>query len=65
MYTGVIQVVDHGSGSVLGYLSNTASPSIVYSTFIADALVVTFQTDSTGSGTQLDLSIVVRFSPLS
>jgi len=57
-YTGVIQVIQSGSGSVLGYLSNTASSSIVYSNSIANALVVTFQTDSTGSGTHLDFSIV-------
>jgi len=59
-HTGVVQVLD-SSNNVLGYIAKdlgNAGAQYVYNPSITNALAVTFQTDQTGSGTQLDINAV-------
>lgn len=56
--TGVIQIRNANTGSVLGYISTTSSNSIMALQSTSDgALTVSFDADSTGTSTQLNLGM--------
>lgn len=60
-HTGIIGVLDP-SNNILGYVSEdlgNGGTQYVYDPSLANALVVTFQTDRSGSGTKLDITAVV------
>ena len=61
-YTGVIEVLD-SNNNILGYVSSNLlqGAQAGYDPSLANALVVSFTTDQTGSGTQLDLTATVCF----
>lgn len=61
-HRGVIQVIDGANGTVLGYVSKTSlkRAQLRHRPNIDSALVVTFETDLTGSGTKLNLAMTVR-----
>ena len=61
-YTGVIEILNANNGHVIGYISKNlgnGGTQFVYDPSISNALIVSFQTDGTGDGTQLDISILV------
>ena len=56
-HRGIIKVKSLSDDSVIGYVSKSpiGPAQYRYSTNTGDALIVNFETDSTGSGTQLNL----------
>ena len=58
-HTGVVEVHDASSGAILGYISTDFSYGARYTPILANALAVSFQTDGSGSGSKLDISISV------
>ena len=65
-HSGVIEVLDPNK-NILGYVSKNlgnGGAQYVYDPSLANALTVTFQTGSSGSGSQLDITAVVSFESL-
>jgi hypothetical protein len=60
-HRGVIQVINAANGAVLGYVSNNSMKraQLRHQPSTDSALIVTFDTDSTGSGTGLSLDMKV------
>ena len=61
-HTGVVEVHDASNNNLLGYIAanlGNAGAQYVYDSSVANALIVTFQTDGGGSGTKLDISATV------
>jgi hypothetical protein len=60
---GVIQVIDTINGTVLGCVSKSSlkRAQLRYQPTIDSALIVTFETDLTGSGTNLNIVMTVCF----
>ena len=61
VHTGIIEVLDAESDELLGYVARELSYGVefAYDPSISNALHITFQTDGTGDGTQLDISTLV------
>ena len=66
-HRGVIQVINAATGAVLGYVSNSSMKraQLRHQPSTDTALIVTFNTDSTGSGTGLALDMTVCFELVS
>ena len=64
-HRGVIEVINASNDAVLGYVSKDPLGAEDGALFIeldaSNGLVVTFETDQTGSGTALNLAMEVRF----
>ena len=60
---GIIQVINAASGTVLGYISDSSMKraQLRYQPGTDSALKVSFKTDKTGSGTNLNLVMKVWF----
>lgn len=59
-YAGIIEVHNAANGNLLGYISKNlvnGGAQLGYDPSVANALLVSFQTDSSGSGTTLDISM--------
>jgi len=61
VHRGIISVTMAGGGGVLGYVSATTLNGQYRYSDISSALIVTFETDLSGSGTQLNLVPEVGF----
>ena len=63
-HSGVIEVLD-SNGVLLGYISKNmvnGGSQLGYDPSISNALLVSFQTDQSGSGTDLDITMAVCFN---
>ena len=63
-HTGIIEVHNAANGDLLGYVSKNmvnGGAQLGYDPSITNALLTTFQTDSTGSGTDIDITMTVCF----
>ena len=58
-HTGIVEVHNADTDALLGYISTDFSYGARYTPVLADALAVSFQTDGSGSGSKLDISISV------
>lgn len=64
-HTGIIEVHDASNGNLLGYISKNlvnGGAQLGYDPSIANALLTSFQTDSSGSGNDIDISMAVCLS---
>jgi len=61
-YAGIIEVHNAANGNLLGYISKNlvnGGAQFGFDPSVGNALLVSFQTDSSGSGTTLDISMAV------
>jgi len=59
-HAGIVEVHNAANGDLLGYISKNlvnGGAQLGYDPSVANALLVSFQTDSTGSGTDIDISM--------
>lgn len=59
-HTGIVEVHNAANGNLLGYISKNlgnGGAQFVYDPSVANALLVSFPTDSSGSGTDIDISM--------
>lgn len=66
-HRGIIQVIRQDNNAVYGYVSRTLLQTgiSIIALDAVDALIVTFETDQTGSGSALNIAMEVRLDSLS
>ena len=65
-HSGIIEVHNSANGNLLGYIAKNlvnGGAQYGFDPSVANALLVTFQTDQSGSGSQLDIQATVSSTP--